>query len=199
VKYLVKDLGDDLDPTTSTENTDTAGTHGESRRRPISTRRRDHVARLVEALRYEPCSPTCPNWLRYGIQPKNPRPGMRPGHCAAKAHRPSHLGYGGRRVLVSRKWTGKDLPDHRHDRKAHVLAVLAAAGHLSATDGQPSERVRWEYAQPSDPDIPPAQQRLLRRIAHAVRRRDEYRRARDGTEPVAAQHESQTDCRREAA
>jgi hypothetical protein len=32
-----------------------------------------HAARLAEALRYEPCSPRCANWLRYGIQPKDPR------------------------------------------------------------------------------------------------------------------------------
>jgi hypothetical protein len=32
---------------------------------------RAHAARLAEALRYQPCSPTCANWLRYGIQPKN--------------------------------------------------------------------------------------------------------------------------------
>ena len=45
-----------------------------------------HAARLLDALRYEPCSPTCANWLRYGIQPKNPRDGMRPGTCKGKAH-----------------------------------------------------------------------------------------------------------------
>src|SRR5206468_10736349 len=89
-----------------------------------AARRADHIARLVEALRWEPCSPSCPNWLRYGIQPKQPRPTMRPGCCRAKAHKPTHLGYGGRRVLASRKWTAKDLADHRHDRKAHVLAIL---------------------------------------------------------------------------
>ena len=60
----------------------------------------------------------CANWLRYGIQPKNPRPGLRPGHCKGKAHRREHLGYAGRRVLVSRKWSGKTLADHRADRKA---------------------------------------------------------------------------------
>ena len=77
-----------------------------------------HADRLTAALRYEPCSPTCANWLRYGIQPKNPRPGLRPGHCRGKAHRREHLGYAGRRVLVSRKWSGKTLADHRADRKS---------------------------------------------------------------------------------
>ncbi len=35
----------------------------------------------------EPCSPRCANWLRYGIQPKNARPGLAPGRCKGKAHR----------------------------------------------------------------------------------------------------------------
>lgn len=28
---------------------------------------------VLSRLRYEPCSPTCANWLRYGITPKNPQ------------------------------------------------------------------------------------------------------------------------------
>ena len=52
----------------------------------------DHAARLAEALRYQPCSPRCANWLRYGIQPKNPRPGLVPGCCKGKAHDADHLG-----------------------------------------------------------------------------------------------------------
>jgi hypothetical protein len=71
---------------------------------------RAHVERLAEALRYEPCSPRCANWLRYGIQPKNARPGLVPGACKGKAHRREYLGYAGRRVLVSRKWSGKTSP-----------------------------------------------------------------------------------------
>src|ERR1700761_1623493 len=35
-----------------------------------------HADRLADALRYEPCSPTCANWLLYGVQPKNPKPGL---------------------------------------------------------------------------------------------------------------------------
>ena len=68
---------------------------------------RAHAARLADALRFEPCSPTCANWLRYGVQPKNARDGLRPGTCKGKAHRPEHLGYAGQRVLTSRKWSGK--------------------------------------------------------------------------------------------
>jgi len=48
----------------------------------------DHAARLAEALRYQPCSPRCANWLRYGIQPKNARPGMAPGRCKGKPTTP---------------------------------------------------------------------------------------------------------------
>ena len=47
---------------------------------------RDHADRLADALRYEPCSPSCANWLRYGVQPKNARPDMVPGLCKGKAH-----------------------------------------------------------------------------------------------------------------
>ena len=58
-KYLTKHLGDCHQASTDAQA--------------------DHAARLADALRYEPCSPTCANWLRYGIQPKNARPGLRPG------------------------------------------------------------------------------------------------------------------------
>ncbi|MFI7438712.1 replication initiator [Nonomuraea indica] len=36
---------------------------------------REHASRMVDALRFEPCSPRCPNWLRYGVQPKEVKPG----------------------------------------------------------------------------------------------------------------------------
>ena len=35
-----------------------------------------------------------------------------------------HLGFAGRRVLVSRKWSGKTLGDHRADRRDWVLNLL---------------------------------------------------------------------------
>ena len=44
-----------------------------------------------------------------------------PGGCKGRAHDADHLGYGGRRVLASRKWSGKTLADHRADRKEHRL------------------------------------------------------------------------------
>jgi hypothetical protein len=117
-----------------------------------------HADRLADALRYEPCSPTCANWLRYGVQPKNPRPGLKAGYCKGKAHRREHLGYAGRRVLVSRKWSGKTLADHRADRKHWLMATLG----LSATN---AARYSWETVTPGDPDHMPHAQRLLHVLA----------------------------------
>jgi hypothetical protein len=206
VKYLVKDLGDDLTPAArdDPEHPDHLGDDAQADgSTPVNTladvkasaaRRAEHISRLVEVLRWEPCSPQCPNWLRYGIQPKNAKANLRPGCCRAKAHQPTHLGYGGRRLLVSRKWTAKDLADHRHDRRAHVLAVLGrepdgtpANNSATLTHGAPaSGAVVWELAKNTDPDVDPLSRRLLRSIAHATRWRAEYRTARDGLGPPGA-------------
>jgi hypothetical protein len=135
-----------------------------------------HAERLADTLRYEPCSPTCTNWLRYGIQPKNAKPGMMPGRCKGKAHRADHLGYAGRRVLVSRKWSGKTLSDHRADRKAWLMQML----DLPATD--PS-RYAWEPVAPGDEDHMPTARRLLHVVGDRIRWRqalDEARRRAQG-------------------
>ncbi|WP_308206847.1 replication initiator [Actinoallomurus rhizosphaericola] len=147
----------------------------------------DHADRLLEALRYEPCSPTCANWLRYGIQPKNARHGLTPGYCKAKAHRREYLGYAGRRVLVSRKWSGKTLTDHKADRKNWVLARLAEAG-VSAT-GHPTQpgRYAWELAPPDDPDVKPVEQRLLASIAERVEMRRQLDQAKTTLDLSATQ------------
>jgi hypothetical protein len=122
----------------------------------------DHAERLIDALRYEPCSPGCANWLRYGVEPKNPRPSMRPGQCHGKAHRREHLGYAGRRVLVSRKWSGKTLADHRADRKTWLLETLG----ITQTDPR---RFTWEPVTPGDPDHMAPAQRLLHVVADRQR------------------------------
>jgi hypothetical protein len=122
---------------------------------------RAHVDRLAAALRFEPCSPTCANWLRYGVQPKNAREGLRPGACRGKAHRREHLGYAGRRVLVSRKWSGKTLADHRADRKDWLMTTLG----ISATD---PDRFTWEPVAPSDPDYMPHARRLMHIVADRI-------------------------------
>jgi hypothetical protein len=130
-KYLPKDIAatyDDGDP---------------------STARAAHIDRLAEEVRWLPCAPTCANWLRFGVQPKDAGPGLVPGHCKHKAHDRTNLGLGGRRVLVSRLWSGKTLAGHRADRAAVVRAALEEAGidpddhdelSVSGTDGQWS----WE-------------------------------------------------------
>ena len=87
-----------------------------------------HIMRLHEHVRLLPCSPQCANWIRYGVTPKDPGPGLRPGACASAAHDRENLGLGGRRVLVSRQWSGKTLGDHRADRRTVVAETLAAAG-----------------------------------------------------------------------
>jgi hypothetical protein len=121
-----------------------------------------HAGRLAGALRYEACSPGCANWLRYGIQPKNPKPGMRPGVCKGKAHRREYLGYAGRRVLVSRKWSGKTLADQRAERQAWLIEMLG----LPATD---PDRYAWEPVAPGDRDYMPTGQRLLHVVADRMR------------------------------
>ena len=127
-------------------------------------RQREHMTRLLDVLRWEPCSERCANWLRYGVQPKGARDGLRPGSCRGKAHRPDHLGYAGRRVLVSRKWSGKTLGDHRADRREWVLALI---GETS----QPAEpnRYTWEPVRTNDPDVRPLSRRLLLAIAERQR------------------------------
>ena len=151
-KYLTKHLGDCHQATSDNEAA--------------------HVTRLADALRYEPCSPTCANWLRYGIQPKNARPGLRPGACKGKAHRREYLGYAGRRVLVSRKWSGKTLADHRADRKNWLTGMLG----LPATD---PARYAWEPVKPGDPVL-----HAQRATALARRRRPDPMADRPRTSPA---------------
>jgi len=158
-KYLTKHIGACHQPTTDAQHA--------------------HAERLADALRYELCSPTCANWLRYGIQPKNPRDGLRPGRCKGLAHRREYLGYAGRRVLVSRKWSGKTLADHRADRKAWLLATLGI------TEPDPS-RYTWEPVTHGDSDHMPPARRMLHVVADRItwqQALDEARRRADGHSP----------------
>ncbi len=140
---------------------------------------RAHMDRLAEALRFEPCSPRCANWLRYGIQPKNAGPGLVPGRCIGKAHRPEHVGYAGRRVLTSRKWSGKTLKDHRGDRKAWLVQTLG----LEPPD---PARYTWHVVTPSDPDYLPPDKRLLHVVAERNRWKAALTEARRKAEDPAA-------------
>jgi len=135
-KYLTKQLGD---------------CH-----HPDSDGQREHVERLADALRYEPCSPTCANWLRYGIQPKNPRPGLVPGQCKGKAHLHFHdLRHTGNHFAAASGASLKDLMarmGHDSERAAIIylhevrgadLAITSAIdahiGTIKASQGQPGD------------------------------------------------------------
>jgi hypothetical protein len=148
--------------------------------RADTDRQRAHLERLWHELRYTPCSPRCPNWLRYGVQPKRARPGQRAGYCKGRVHHPSTLGLGGRRVLVSRQWSGKTLADHKADNHAWVRALLGlptvdnADGHEPGTPAP----VVWEKARPDDPDLGPLPYRILRAISARIQQRDELDAAR---------------------
>jgi len=151
---------------------------------------RDHIDRLWRELRVTPCSDRCANWLLYGIQPKRAHFKLRPGNCKGRVHQKATLGIGGRRVLVSRDWSGKTLADHRADARAWVRALLGIShGHdqapTGAVDPGTPSPVAWEYARPGDPDMPPLQHRLLRAISQRIQWRAELDAAREraGTGP----------------
>jgi hypothetical protein len=135
-----------------------------------TSRQREHARRLAAELAVTPCSPRCPIWLLYGIEPKGARPGTTPGHCKGKAHKPEHLGIAGRRVLVSRKWSNKSLSDHRAERTAFVRQLLDRAGvqPAYAVDDGP---FTWETTKPGDSDVPPRTVLLL----HAINQRSRWR------------------------
>ncbi len=112
----------------------------------------------------------------------------------SKAHDREHLGLGGRRVLVSRQWTGKTLTDHRADRAEVIRQTLAAAGvemddqnALSAhTDDDESPRFIWHPSGPATKTCPRTRKswpthHKTHPLAQAVR--GSQTTARDGTGP----------------
>ena len=179
-KYLAKSMNGDMNAAGATD------------------RQHAHAERLTAELRWLPCSPKCANWLRYGVQPKDPTPGLVAGHCPNKAHDAEHLGYGGRRVLVSRKWSGKTLTEHRADRAAVVRAVLDAAGiqtddhgkYSATTDDGPSRFV-WERIDPREADAPTYARAIADSIRRAQRWRAEYDLAKQRAGPNPSIQHSQ--------
>ena len=174
-KYLTKAITDTYDPEQAT------------------ARRAAHIDRLWEQTRWLPCAPTCANWLRYGIQPKGARPQMQPGLCRGKAHRRDTLGCGGRRVLVSRQWTGKTLTEHRADRAAVVRAVLEEAGidapdvdrystKVTTGDGRP--RFVWSAVRADEEELPSYRTVLIRALRERQRWRADYERAKERAGPL---------------
>lgn len=140
-------------------------------------RQRAHLNRLWAELRYTPCSERCANWLLYGVQPRMARPGLVPGRCKGKVHKRDTLGLGGRRVLVSRDWSGKTLTDHKADRRDWVRALLGVTTDLDGqapADGLPAaSRYAWELARPDDPDVAPLGHRLLRAVSERIQWRNQ--------------------------
>jgi hypothetical protein len=164
-KYLTKDI---------------AATYDEGDPSPA---RQAHIDRLAGEIRWLPCTPTCSNWLRYGVQPKDAQPGMVPGHCKHKAHDRANLGLGGRRVLVSRKWSGKTLAGHKADRAAVVRAALEEAGidpddhdelSVTGTDG----RWSWELLGRSRVDAATYAAAIAEQIVTRQRWRNQYETAK---------------------
>jgi hypothetical protein len=154
-KYLTKATGEVVEATTD--------------------RQRDHHDRLHAELQVTPCSPRCPVWLLYGVQPQAVNSRTTPGHCRGRAHRRATLGLPGRRVLVSRKWSGKSLADHRADRKAFVRDMLASVG-IEKPQVDSSQLV-WRKVAPGDRNVPARSQLLMQAISERVAWRAEYDRA----------------------
>jgi hypothetical protein len=134
---------------------------------------RNHLQRLHAELRITPCSPRCPIWLLYGIQPKGARHSMTPGKCKGKVHHLEYLGIAGRRVLVSRKWSNKNLDDHRAERGQFIRELLESAG-IQPSYGPQDGPYLWERPAPADPDIPPRALLLLLAVAERQRWKAEY-------------------------
>ena len=149
--------------------------HAADCHRAETGRQRTHLERLWQELRHTPCTPRCPNWLLYGVQPKDAHARMRPGFCRGKVHQRATLGIGGRRVLVSRNWSGKTLADHKYDARAWVRQLLGLTpGHETDTDEQEqsASRYAWEKVKPTDPDVSPLGHRLLRTISEKIQNRN---------------------------
>jgi hypothetical protein len=151
----------------------------------------EHHRRLWQEMRYTPCSPRCANWLRYGIQPQGAKDGLRPGFCRGKVHQPHTLGLGGRRVLVSRLWSGKTLADHKADRNAWMRNLMQVARHHDQpTDPEHEETIRqardklapepltWDWVKPGSPGVPDRNKILLRYIAIKTRQREQINEAK---------------------
>ncbi|MFF3853036.1 replication initiator [Micromonospora sp. NPDC002575] len=186
-------------------------------------RQRAHLDRLWRALRVTPCTDRCANWLLYGIQPRKATAKLKPGRCKGKVHQRDTLGIGGRRILISRDWSGKTLADHKHDVRAWVRALLGVTtdsttadstassgtagdpGQLVDDQGATAERVRhaWELARPDDADVGPLSFRLMRSISERARWRTELLAAKDraeqgpadlsATQHIAPQHDGEED------
>lgn len=170
-KYLTKSISEVIEPGNPTQSA--------------------HHQRLHAELSITPCSPRCAIWLRYGVVPKGADSRTIPGRCNGKAHRLSSLGLPGRRVLVSRKWTGKTLPDHRSDRAEFVRQLLSDAG--IGASRRAFDRVVILKCHPGDRKLPSRDELIMRAVAQRIAWRAEYDMARLKTGPPESRPESKTD------
>ena len=121
--------------------------------------------------------------------------------CCSKAHDRENLGLGGRRVQVSRSWSGKNLAEHRADRAEVVRQVLAESGietpdreHWSADvltdDGR--RRFVWEDMPVDDDDYI---ETVMASITEQRRWRAEYETAKQAWDAARASPDPPVDSR----
>jgi hypothetical protein len=91
----------------------------------------------------------------------------------------THLGYGGRRVLVSRKWSGKTLAQHKQDRRTWVAELLGV--DLKHND---TTAYVWQLAHPTDSDVPPITHRLMTAVAQRATWRQQLDTAQAAPPPT---------------
>ncbi|WP_018347456.1 replication initiator [Longispora albida] len=170
-KYLTKDITDHV--------------------KPEAAAAAAHFDRLHAELSVLPCSATCANWILYGIAPKGCSGKLRPGNCRGSVHQRESLGFTGRRVLISRQWSGKTLTDHRADNAAWVRALLALGNGDQDGEQQPGQppapaRYAYELCRPGDPDLPPESVRIMRAITVRAQWKHQVRQATQRLEELSA-------------
>jgi hypothetical protein len=121
--------------------------------------------------------------------------------CPSKAHDRENLGLGGRRVQVSRNWSGKTLAQHRAERAEVVRQVLAESGieaperdrwsaEVLTDDGR--RRFVWEDMPTDDADYIDV---VMGSIAEQQRWRREYESARTRWDAVRSRSHPPVDSR----
>ncbi|WP_373863795.1 replication initiator, partial [Nocardia rhamnosiphila] len=90
------------------------------------------------------------------------------------------------RVLVSRQWSNKTLPDHKADRAEFVRQLLAQVGIVKPD----TSHLKLSIVRPGDRSAPPRDHLILSAIAKRKIWRAEYTRALLAAGPPAQQDTS---------
>jgi hypothetical protein len=130
----------------------------------------------------------------YGVQPNKAHGKLRPGRCKGRVHQHATLGIGGRRVLISRQWSGKTLADHKADAHAWVRALLALSEghedtepvHVTSQASDAPDPYAWAMARPDEPGVPPIGHRLLRAVSERIQWRQAVLAAKDRAAQLSA-------------